>query len=163
MVDRCLLWYTDRFTNLFYLMSILGSSGATSANLVASTAAAAVAAAARLNGLMRTTSPPKIPHETSLAATNSTRISAMIAERRGSTSPPQQPAPPPASLLPGLLCGAKNPLQERLAEQMLRTMDHHQSALLSPVHQVHIRNKWYLIWKTGWFSWGWGKKIKMAD
>ena len=106
---------------------------------MASTAAAAVAAAARLNGLMRTTSPPKIPQETSLAATNSTRISAMIAERRGSTSPPQQPALPPASLLPGLLCGAKNPLQERLAEQMLRTMDHHQSALLSPAHQVHIK------------------------
>ena len=39
-------------------------------------------------------------------------------------------------LLLGLLCGAKNPLQERLAEQMLRTMDHHQSALLSPAHQV---------------------------
>jgi len=116
-----------------------GSSGATSANLVASSAAAAVAAAARLNGLMRTSSSPKMPQETTLAATTIPRVSSVISERRGSTSPPQRtPAPPSApahSLLPGLLCGAKNPLQERLAEQMLRTMDHHQSALLSPAHQ----------------------------
>ena len=80
-----------------------GSSGATSGNLVASSAAAAVAATARLSGLMRTS--PKMPQETTLAATTLPRVSSVIAERRGSTSPPQQPPPPPSVPAPSLLPG----------------------------------------------------------
>lgn len=114
-----------------------GSGAATT--LAASSAAAAVAAAARLNGLMRSSaaSPPKPPQEATLLATNK-RLSI---ERRGSTSPPATSNTPigngnaPPSLLPGLLA-SKNPLQERLAEQMLRNIDH-QSALINPAaHQV---------------------------
>ena len=96
----------------------------------------AAASSSRLSGLMRSSPVEKSLVETSLAPT---RVS--TSERRPSTSPPQ-------TALPSLLGGLPSPngsLQEKLAETMMRSMDH-QSALF-PHAQVNIitRNFFFIM------------------